>query len=99
MWVCPRYKTRRADNSWKDGVPVFSAFHHHPKQQSPKMRAARYYGKEDIRIEETEEPTCGPEQVKVGPTAPPTSIPQCLVPLPYTYIRYRYSRSDPAVPL
>ncbi|KAF2086842.1 GroES-like protein [Saccharata proteae CBS 121410] len=31
------------------------------------MRAARYYGKEDIRIEEIPEEQCGPGQVKVSP--------------------------------
>lgn len=31
------------------------------------MRAARYHGKEDIRIEEIPRPTCGPGQVKVEP--------------------------------
>lgn len=29
------------------------------------MRAARYYGKEDIRIEEIPEETTGPDQIKV----------------------------------
>ncbi|CZT06778.1 hypothetical protein WAI453_012921 [Rhynchosporium graminicola] len=31
------------------------------------MRAARYYGKEDIRVEEIEEPKCGEGQIKVKP--------------------------------
>ncbi|OBR12755.1 putative Alcohol dehydrogenase, zinc-containing [Colletotrichum higginsianum IMI 349063] len=31
------------------------------------MRAARYYGREDIRIEEIPEPPCGPNQVKIAP--------------------------------
>jgi threonine dehydrogenase-like Zn-dependent dehydrogenase len=31
------------------------------------MRAARYYGKEDIRVEEIEEPGCGEGQIKVKP--------------------------------
>lgn len=30
------------------------------------MKAARYYGKEDIRIEEIPEPPCGPKQIKVS---------------------------------
>ncbi len=29
------------------------------------MRAARYHGKEDIRIEQIDEPSCGKGQVKV----------------------------------
>jgi threonine dehydrogenase-like Zn-dependent dehydrogenase len=29
------------------------------------MRAARYYGKEDIRIEKIPEPECKPGQIKV----------------------------------
>lgn len=32
-----------------------------------KMRAARYYGKEDLRVEEIEEPKCGPGQIKIRP--------------------------------
>jgi hypothetical protein len=31
------------------------------------MRAARYYGKEDMRVEEIEEPVCGDNQVKIRP--------------------------------
>jgi threonine dehydrogenase-like Zn-dependent dehydrogenase len=31
------------------------------------MRAARYYGKEDIRVEEIEEPVCKPGQLKIKP--------------------------------
>ncbi|KAG0647485.1 putative diacetyl reductase [Hyphodiscus hymeniophilus] len=31
------------------------------------MRAARYYGKEDIRVEEIEEPVCKPGQIKIKP--------------------------------
>jgi len=31
------------------------------------MRAARYYGKEDIRVEEIEEPVCQPGQIKIKP--------------------------------
>ncbi|KAL2069474.1 hypothetical protein VTL71DRAFT_14153 [Oculimacula yallundae] len=31
------------------------------------MRAARFYGKEDIRVEEIEEPTCGEGQIKIKP--------------------------------
>ncbi|KAK0373646.1 hypothetical protein CLIM01_09017 [Colletotrichum limetticola] len=31
------------------------------------MRAARYYGKEDIRIEQVPEPPCGPNQIKIAP--------------------------------
>ncbi|KZL84537.1 hypothetical protein CI238_05222 [Colletotrichum incanum] len=31
------------------------------------MRAARYYGKEDIRIEQIPEPPCGANQIKVAP--------------------------------
>ncbi|KAF1981815.1 GroES-like protein [Aulographum hederae CBS 113979] len=31
------------------------------------MRAARYYGKEDIRIEQIEEPKCGKGQIKIKP--------------------------------
>jgi threonine dehydrogenase-like Zn-dependent dehydrogenase len=31
------------------------------------MRAARYYGIEDLRVEEVEEPKCGPGQVKIRP--------------------------------
>ena len=31
------------------------------------MRAARYYGKEDIRVEEIEEPGCEEGQIKVKP--------------------------------
>ncbi|KAJ0166700.1 putative diacetyl reductase [(R)-acetoin forming] 2 [Colletotrichum tanaceti] len=31
------------------------------------MRAARYHGREDIRIEEIPEPPCGPNQVKIAP--------------------------------
>ncbi|KAJ0382059.1 hypothetical protein COL922a_013293 [Colletotrichum nupharicola] len=31
------------------------------------MRAARYYGKEDIRIEQIPEPPCGPNQIKIAP--------------------------------
>ena len=31
------------------------------------MRAARYYGTEDIRVEEIEEPKCGEGQIKVKP--------------------------------
>lgn len=31
------------------------------------MKAARYYGKEDIRIEEVEEPTCKEGQIKIKP--------------------------------
>lgn len=31
------------------------------------MRAARYYGKEDIRVEQVPEPECGEGQVKVRP--------------------------------
>jgi threonine dehydrogenase-like Zn-dependent dehydrogenase len=31
------------------------------------MRAARYHGVEDIRVEEIEEPVCGEGQVKVRP--------------------------------
>jgi len=31
------------------------------------MRAARYYGKEDIRIENIPEPTVGPNQIKIAP--------------------------------
>ncbi|EKG15978.1 Alcohol dehydrogenase superfamily zinc-containing [Macrophomina phaseolina MS6] len=31
------------------------------------MRAARYYGKEDIRIEEIPEETTGPDQIKIAP--------------------------------
>ncbi|KAF6785025.1 putative alcohol dehydrogenase, zinc-containing [Colletotrichum sojae] len=31
------------------------------------MKAARYYGKEDIRIEEIPEPPCGPKQIKIAP--------------------------------
>ena len=30
-----------------------------------KMRAAQFYGKEDLRIEQIEEKQCGPGQVKV----------------------------------
>lgn len=30
------------------------------------MRAARYYGKEDIRIEQIDEPPVGPGQIKVS---------------------------------
>jgi threonine dehydrogenase-like Zn-dependent dehydrogenase len=32
------------------------------------MRAARYYGKEDIRIEQIPEPECKPGQIKVSVT-------------------------------
>jgi threonine dehydrogenase-like Zn-dependent dehydrogenase len=49
------------------------------------MRAARYYGKEDIRIEEIEEPGCEEGQIKVKPAFvgicgtgrnyPPSSLP------------------------
>ena len=36
------------------------------KMQGPKeMRAVRYYGKEDIRIEKIPEPECGEGMVKV----------------------------------
>jgi len=31
------------------------------------MRAARYYGKEDIRVEEIDEPECNAGQIKVRP--------------------------------
>lgn len=31
------------------------------------MRAARYYGIEDLRVEEIPEPKCGPGQVKIRP--------------------------------
>ncbi|KAI0532856.1 GroES-like protein [Xylaria digitata] len=31
------------------------------------MKAARYYGKEDIRIEQVSEPTVGPGQIKIAP--------------------------------
>src|SRR5436309_2285670 len=31
------------------------------------MRAARYYGKEDMRLEEIEEPVCGEGQLKIRP--------------------------------
>jgi threonine dehydrogenase-like Zn-dependent dehydrogenase len=31
------------------------------------MRAARYYGKEDIRVEEIEEPVCKRGQLKIKP--------------------------------
>jgi len=31
------------------------------------MRAARYYGKEDIRVEEIEEPVCKKGQIKIRP--------------------------------
>jgi threonine dehydrogenase-like Zn-dependent dehydrogenase len=31
------------------------------------MRAARYYGKEDIRVEEIQEPECGDGQIKIRP--------------------------------
>lgn len=31
------------------------------------MRAARYYGKEDIRIEQVPEPSAGPGQIKIAP--------------------------------
>jgi threonine dehydrogenase-like Zn-dependent dehydrogenase len=31
------------------------------------MRAARYYGKEDIRIEEIDEPVCKEGEVKIRP--------------------------------
>ena len=30
------------------------------------MKALRFYGKEDLRIEQVEEPVCGPGKVKVG---------------------------------
>jgi hypothetical protein len=33
-----------------------------------KMRAARYYGKEDVRVkDDVEVPTCGEGQIKVAP--------------------------------
>ncbi|KAK5018771.1 hypothetical protein LTR60_000499 [Cryomyces antarcticus] len=32
------------------------------------MRAARYYGKEDIRIEDVPEPECGEGQIKISPS-------------------------------
>lgn len=38
-----------------------------PRSLSKMMRAARYYGKEDIRIENIEKPTCGEGQVRVEP--------------------------------
>ncbi|KAH7187739.1 hypothetical protein DER44DRAFT_126245 [Fusarium oxysporum] len=34
---------------------------------STMMRAARYYGKEDIRVEQVPQPTVKPGQVKVSP--------------------------------
>jgi len=35
----------------------------------PKMmRAARYYGKEDVRIEQVERPKCQPGQVLIKPS-------------------------------
>lgn len=30
------------------------------------MRAVRFHGKEDVRVDEIEEPVCGAGQVKVG---------------------------------
>jgi hypothetical protein len=39
----------------------------HRSYYSSMMRAARYYGIEDIRVEQVPQPTVQPGQVKVGP--------------------------------
>jgi hypothetical protein len=39
----------------------------HSLTDRTKMRAARYYGVEDIRVEEIEEPVCNEGQLKIKP--------------------------------
>jgi len=39
----------------------------HSDTDRTKMRAARYYGIEDIRVEEIEEPVCKEGQLKIKP--------------------------------
>lgn len=38
-----------------------------PSATAPKMRAVRYYGPRDIRVDELDEPTCGDGEVKLRP--------------------------------
>lgn len=41
---------------------------HRPIYLATKMRALRYYGHEDIRLDEIEEPQCRPGCIKIKPT-------------------------------
>jgi threonine dehydrogenase-like Zn-dependent dehydrogenase len=49
------------------------------------MRAARYYGIEDIKVEEIEEPVCGADQLKIKPAF----VGICGTDL-YKYLRDKY---------